>query len=250
MRSARTALVSPRSIGKGARGGDSVAGIERLLGIMARLRNPQGGCPWDLEQSFETIAPYTLEEAFEVDDAIRRGDRAALREELGDLLLQVVFHAQLAREEGSFDFAAVVDAICDKLVHRHPHVFGTQEIGSAEAQLENWEKLKREERAARAAAEGLESSALDDVPLALPALLRIAKLQRRAERAGFDLDRDLPLCARVESELAKSGDVDLGDLLFAVTRAATRRGLEAETLARAAAARFETRFRKAEQSRA
>jgi MazG family protein len=224
-----------------------VAEIRNLLEIMAQLRNPQGGCPWDLEQNFETIAPYTLEEAFEVDDAIRRGDRAALREELGDLLLQVVFHAQLAREEGSFDFAAVVDAICDKLVHRHPHVFGTQDIRSAEAQLENWEKLKREERAARAAVEGRKPSALDDVPLALPALLRIGKLQRRAERAGFDLDRELPLCARVEAALAKSSDVDLGDLLFAVTRAATRRGLEAETLAREAAARFETHFRNAEE---
>ncbi len=223
-----------------------MAKIEALLEIMARLRSRGGGCPWDLEQSFETLAPYTIEEAYEVDDAIRRGDRGALREELGDLLLQVVFHAQLASEEGSFDFDAVVEAICAKLVHRHPHVFGDQAIGSATAQLDTWDRLKREERVARAAAQGTAASAMDDVPSAFPALLRIAKLQRRAERAGCDWERAAPLCSRLEALLPQLGEPELGDLLFAVARTATRRGLEPETLARESAARFERYFRSAE----
>src|SRR5262249_42165494 len=140
--------------------------IERLLDIMAKLRDPEGGCPWDLEQSFATIAPYTIEEAYEVDDAIRRQDWDGLRDELGDLLLQVVFHAQMAREIGRFDFADVARAIGDKLVRRHPHVFGDAVIETADAQTHAWEKQKADERAARG-----ETSAMDGVPLALPALL-------------------------------------------------------------------------------
>jgi len=213
---------------------------------MARLRDPERGCPWDLEQDFASIAPYTLEEAYEVDDAIRRGDRDALREELGDLLLQVVFHAQMAREEGSFDFAAVVDAICAKLVQRHPHVFGDAEIGTAAAQLESWERLKQEERAARAALEGSAPSALDGVPRAFPALLRIAKLERRAARAGLAPERESPLLARLAAALPDFAEQDLGELLLALSQLAARRGLEPETLAREAAERFEARLRRAE----
>src|SRR5262249_20228106 len=148
-----------------------VMSIERLLEIMAKLRDPDGGCPWDLEQDFATIAPYTIEEAYEVDDAIRREDWDGLRDELGDLLLQVVFHAQMAREAGHFDFADVVRAICDKLVRRHPHVFGGAKVDTAHAQTAAWEQQKADERAARG-----ETSAMDGVPLALPALLRARKL--------------------------------------------------------------------------
>ena len=152
---------------------------KRLLDIMSKLRDPDGGCPWDVEQTFETIAPYTIEEAYEVDDAIRRGDHGALRDELGDLLLQVVFHAQMAREAGHFDFGDVVDAICDKLVRRHPHVFGDASVETAEAQTEAWEQQKAEERAQRG-----ETSVADGLPLGLPALLRAGKLLRRAGRTS------------------------------------------------------------------
>src|SRR5258706_6695132 len=141
--------------------------VSRLLEIMAKLRDPNGGCPWDLEQDFASIAPYTIEEAYEVDDAIRRQDWDGLRDELGDLLLQVVFHAQMAREAGKFSFDDVVDAICDKLERRHPHVFGDAVIETAQAQTDAWEQQKAEERAARG-----ETIAIDGIPLALPALLR------------------------------------------------------------------------------
>src|SRR5258705_1607848 len=154
--------------------------IERLLEIMAKLRDRDGGCPWDLEQDFASIAPYTIEEAYEVDDAIRRSDWDGLRDELGDLLLQVVFHAQMAREAGHFDFADVVDAICAKLVRRHPHVFDDAVIETAQAQTDAWEQQKAAERAARG-----QTNAMDGVPLALPALLRARKLISRAVRAGF-----------------------------------------------------------------
>ena len=183
--------------------------MERLLEIMARLREPDGGCPWDLEQSFETIAPYTIEEAYEVDDAIRRKDWDGLRDELGDLLLQVVFHAQMAREAGHFDFADVVRAISDKLVRRHPHVFGDAVIESAEAQTDAWEQQKADERAARG-----ETSAMDGVPLALPALLRARKLISRAVRAGL-----------VKPEAAPTEPVTeqaIGEMLFAAVALAQR----------------------------
>jgi MazG family protein len=159
-----------------------VTDVSRLLAIMARLRDPETGCPWDVEQRFETIAPYTIEEAYEVDDAIRREAGQELRDELGDLLLQVVFHAQMAREAGAFAFGDVVDTLCEKLVRRHPHVFGEARVASAAAQSEAWEALKADERAA--AGEGA-ASALDGVALGLPALLRAQKLARRAARAGI-----------------------------------------------------------------
>jgi ATP diphosphatase len=217
--------------------------IERLLEIMALLRDPQRGCPWDLEQRFETIAPYTIEEAYEVDDAIRRGDLGALCEELGDLLLQVVFHAQLAREAGAFDFGAVVERICEKLVRRHPHVFARERIGSAAAQLEAWDGHKQAERADRARREGRAPSAMDDVPPGLPALLRAAKLQRRAERAGLDWESE---DGRARALAALVGGLDAhsaGEWLFALARLATRAGVDPETAAREAGARFEQRFR-------
>ena len=159
--------------------------LQRLLEIMAKLRDPDGGCPWDLEQTFDSIAPYTIEEAYEVDDAIRRRDWKGLQGELGDLLLQVVYHAQMAREEERFEFEDVAREICDKLVRRHPHVFGDLRVEDAAAQTEAWDAYKEAERAERAEQEGRAPSKLDDVPLGLPALLRAGKLQRRAERAGL-----------------------------------------------------------------
>ena len=159
-----------------------VARIAELLEIMAHLRDPERGCPWDLEQTFETIAPYTIEEAYEVEDAIRRADWSALPGELGDLLLQVVFHAQMASEAGKFGFDEVVAAICGKLVRRHPHVFAEDVVRSAEEQTEKWEGMKAAERAAQA---GGSVDALDGIPVGLPALTRSDKLQRRARRVGF-----------------------------------------------------------------
>src|ERR1700738_869270 len=160
--------------------------LDRLLSIMARLRDPERGCPWDRVQDFSTIAPYTIEEAYEVADAIARGDEAALKDELGDLLFQVVFHARMAEEARLFAFEDVAGAIADKMLRRHPHVFGNAEIASAAAQSEAWEEHKAGERLARARQAGTPESVLDGVALALPALLRAAKIQRRAARIGFD----------------------------------------------------------------
>src|SRR3990170_4091749 len=154
--------------------------IQRLLDIMARLRDPQRGCPWDLEQNFKTIAPYTVEEAYEVADAIERDDLPSLRDELGDLLFQVVFHSQLAKEQGAFSFDEVVAAICDKMERRHPHVFGNAEVADAAAQTAAWEEHKRKERAAK------NTSVLDDVPVALPALTRANKWGKGAAQVGFE----------------------------------------------------------------
>jgi nucleoside triphosphate diphosphatase len=222
--------------------------VERLLAIMAALRDPEGGCPWDLEQSFATIAPYTIEEAYEVDDAIRRADWDALRDELGDLLLQVVFHAQMAEEAGYFAFGDVVASICDKLVRRHPHVFGDAEIATAAAQTDAWEAQKRAERAARG-----ETGALDGVPRSLPALLRARKLQSRAARAGAPEPDVAGAVAQVAGRLASlrevlsSGDgarsAGVGTLLFAVVALARAAGVEPEDALRKAAAEFESEWR-------
>ena len=159
------------------------AQLERLLRVMARLRDPQGGCPWDLQQDFASIAPYTIEEAYEVADAIERGDLDDLREELGDLLLQVVFHAQMAAEQGAFEFSDVAAAISDKMLARHPHVFGDAEVRDAEAQTEAWEQAKAEERRAKGE---LDASALAGIARGLPEWMRAIKLQKRAARVGFD----------------------------------------------------------------
>jgi MazG family protein len=217
--------------------GTGVSDVSRLLEIMARLRDPDGGCPWDLEQDFASIAPYTIEEAYEVDDAIRRGDLAGLRDELGDLLLQVVFHAQMAREAGHFDFDAVVDAVCEKLVARHPHVFGEAVVPTARAQTDAWERHKAAERARKGAV-----SVADDVPLALPALLRARKLLSRAARAGFDA----PELAQAPPE---SADAHGARLLAAAARA-QRDGVDPEQALRDAVARFEQRLRDWEKQRA
>jgi ATP diphosphatase len=232
--------------------------IERLLAVMAQLRNPDGGCPWDLEQNFATIAPYTIEEAYEVADAIERRDMAALKDELGDLLLQVVFHAQMAREAGSFDFEAVAAAIAEKMIRRHPHVFGDASIKTADAQTAAWEDHKESERRAKASAEGRAASVLDGVAAGLPALMRAVKLQRRAARVGFDWPNAADVFAKIDEELAEiksemdnAGPPDrvqdeIGDLLFAVVNLARHLNVDPEASLRHANAKFERRFRQVE----
>jgi MazG family protein len=215
-------------------------GIDRLLAIMARLRDPKDGCPWDLEQSFASIAKHTLEEAYEVEDAIRSGDREALKDELGDLLLQVVFHARMAEEEGAFDFDAVAHAISDKLVRRHPGIFGDAEIATAEAQLASWEEIKAGERAEKSVGGGTVDpriAALEEVPLGLPALTRAEKLLRRAEREGL-ADPTEPAAAD-----AALDEAALGDALLALVARAQRAGLDPEAALRAASARLLARAR-------
>ena len=228
--------------------------IHRLLALMARLRDPERGCPWDLEQDFATIAPHTIEEAYEVADAIDRQDMPALRDELGDLLFQVVFYAQMARERGAFDFDAVAEAITDKMIRRHPHVFGKASIATAEAQTRAWEDHKATERRARAEAEGRAPSILDGVTAALPALSRALKLQNRAARAGFDwpaadqvLEKIEEEVAEVRTELAEGADAErvsgeIGDLLFAVVNLARHLKLDPESALRHANAKFERRI--------
>ncbi len=218
--------------------------MNHLLELMARLRAPDGGCPWDLEQTFATIAPYTIEEAYEVDDAIRRESWPDLRDELGDLLLQVVFHAQVASESGLFAFRDVVECLCEKLVRRHPHVFGGASAADADEVLREWEVHKRAERVARG------GDPHGDVPLALPALLRAAKLAKRATRAGVGNGSDDPLAAHVDAELASAGPERLGDFLFAVAARANARGVEPESALRDACARFQTDAARAGLARA
>ena len=227
--------------------------IDRLLTIMARLRDPERGCPWDREQNFATIAPYTIEEAYEVADAIGREDMAALKDELGDLLFQVVFHARMAEEAGYFAFEDVAEAIAGKMERRHPHVFGAAEIKSVAAQNEAWEAHKAAERQTRGGAE----SVLDGVALALPALLRAAKISRRAARIGFDWPEADAVIDKVEEELEElecaidEGDrvmleEEMGDLLFAAANLARKLEIEPETALRRATAKFEQRFRRVE----
>ena len=227
--------------------------IVKLLGIMARLRDPQHGCPWDREQDFATIAPYTIEEAYEVGDAIERRDMAALKDELGDLLFQVVFHARMAEEAGLFAFDDVAAAISDKMVRRHPHVFGDAEIASVAVQNEAWEAHKAKERAANG-----DDSVLDGVALAYPALLRAAKISKRAARIGFDwpdaravIPKIVEEVAEIEAEMDSGGDKarledEIGDLLFAAANLARKLEVEPETALRRASAKFERRFRAVE----
>lgn len=224
--------------------------IELLLEVMRRLRDPERGCPWDVAQTFETIAPYTVEEAYEVADAIERGDLDALREELGDLLFQVVFHARMAEELGAFDFATVAGGLADKMRRRHPHVFGTAEIADAAAQTTAWESHKARERRARG--EGV----LDGVPIALPALARAQKLGRRAARVGFDWPDARGVLAKLAEEARELEDAiaaragapeaveeELGDLLFTVANLARHLEVDAEGALRRASLKFEHRFR-------
>ena len=218
--------------------------LAELAEIMARLRDPANGCEWDREQTFETIAPYTIEEAYEVDDAIRRGDMAALMDELGDLQLQVVFHARMAEERGAFDLADVIGAIAAKMTRRHPHIFGDA------AESPGWEALKAVEREAHE-----DGSAIAGVAVALPALKRAEKIQRRAARVGFDwpdsegprlkIDEELGEIERAESEEERAAEI--GDLLFAVVNYARHLDVNPETALREAVARFEKRFRKVEE---
>ena len=230
--------------------------VERLLEVMRRLRDPDTGCPWDLEQDFRSIAPYTIEEAHEVADVIERGALDELPGELGDLLLQVAFHAQMAAEQGRFDFGDVVDAIVEKMVRRHPHVFGDEQVADAEAQNVAWEAHKDAERAARA--DGGPASLLDDVARGLPAMYRAMKLQKRAARVGFDWPDAAAVLPKLHEEVAELADEmntggdasrlehELGDLLFTCVNLARHLGVEPETALRAANARFEHRFRRIE----
>ena len=240
--------------------------LNDLLHLMARLRDPQHGCPWDLEQDYASIVPHTLEEAYEVADAIERGDFEHLPGELGDLLFQVVYYSQLAREEGRFDFARVVDGITRKLLRRHPHVFpdgdlyGTPDLArlSEAAIRQRWEEIKAEERADKAGAPE-QLSLLDDIPQALPALSRAAKLQKRAAQVGFDWPAPLPVLDKLREELDEvleamaEGDQqhiaeEVGDLLFVVVNLARHLKVEPEAALRAANAKFERRFQFIEQA--
>lgn len=239
--------------------------LDDLLHLMARLRDPQYGCPWDLKQNYASIVPHTIEEAYEVADAIERGDFEHLQGELGDLLFQVVYYSQLAREEGRFEFDGVVDSITRKLIRRHPHVFPTGELYApvdtpslSEAQVKSrWEEIKAEERAEKSQPEQL--SLLDDVPAALPALSRAAKLQKRAATVGFDWPAALPVLDKVREELDEvlqamaDGDADaledeVGDLLFAAVNLARHLKQDPEHALRRANSKFERRFRFIEQA--
>ncbi len=239
---------------------DAERALGALLALMARLRDPQRGCPWDREQTFSSIAPYTIEEAYEVADAIERGEREALRDELGDLLFQVVFHARMAEERGWFDFAAVATTIHDKLVRRHPHVFAGASPTPQEL-VRAWEEQKAQERAASAGPEPAgEGTVLAGVPRALPALVRAAKLGRRAARVGFDWPDAREVRAKVLEELhemdgalaaGEAGEAgcdagvvadELGDLLFSIVNWSRHLKLDAEAALRAANAKFERRF--------
>jgi len=222
-----------------------LAGVQRLLEIMRRLRDPVGGCPWDRAQDARSLARYTLEEACELIAAIEAGDEVALRGELGDLLFQVVFHAQLASERGQYDFDAVAQAMADKLERRHPHVFG----GEAGRDASHWEQFKAEERAARGA-----SGILDDVPVTLPALARAAKLGKRAGRVGFDWPDAAGVRDKIEEELREVAQApverqseEIGDLLFAVANWSRHLSVDPEEALRLANAKFERRFRAMEQ---
>lgn len=228
---------------------DTARQMDRLLAIMAALRDPATGCPWDIEQTFETIAPYTIEEAYEVADAIARGDMQDLRGELGDLLFQSVFHAQMAQDAGHFTFSDVARTMSDKMVARHPHVFGDADRDkSAEQQTADWEKIKAEERAQRD-----EARTLDGVAIGLPALLRAHKLQKRAARVGFDWPDVVHVIDKIAEEAAEVVEArdtlahaqvteEVGDLLFVVANLARHLGVEPEEALRAANAKFERRF--------
>lgn len=228
--------------------------ISRLIEIMAKLRDPNGGCPWDLEQDFRSIRNYTIEEAYEVADAIEREDFNDLREELGDLLLQPVYHAQMASEAGHFDIGDVIYTVTEKLIRRHPHVFGDIRENGATAAQARWEAIKVEERAAKAERKGdTAPSLLDDVPAVLPALARAEKLTKRAAKVGFDWPDFPGVRAKVEEELhevsdaVSSGDAaaiheEIGDLLFAVANLARKAGVDPEAALRDANSKFTRRF--------
>ena len=225
--------------------------IGRLLQIMRRLRDPERGCPWDLGQDFSTIAPYTIEEAYEVASAIEVADYPALKDELGDLLLQVVFHSQMANEKGLFDFGDVVEAICEKMIRRHPHVFANTKVAGASGVVRAWDEIKRQERAAKG---NRPAGLLDDVPVALPALARAIKLQNRAAEVGFDWPNAVHVTDKIAEEARELTEAsnslprekiaeEFGDMLFAMANLARHLDLDPEHALRAANAKFVRRFR-------
>ena len=226
--------------------------INRILDIMASLRDPETGCPWDLQQDFASIAPYTLEEAYEVTDAIERGDMDDLKDELGDLLLQVVFHARMAEETALFDFDDVVNAISDKMIRRHPHVFGDADADNPEAVRQSWEEIKAQEKAEKGKSEA--DSLMDDIPLALPGLSRAVKIQNRAARIQFDWPDIEPVFDKLQEEIGevreaiKSGSADamedeIGDLLFVVANIARHLKIDPEKAVRRTNGKFMSRFK-------
>lgn len=232
--------------------------LQDLLSIMSRLRDRNNGCPWDIEQDFKSIAPYTIEEAYEVDEAIRANDMASLKDELGDLLFQVVFHSQMAKEAGEFTFDDVVQSVSEKMVRRHPHVFGDASIEDADAQTSAWESQKAKERAEKAAAEGRVPSVLDGLTVGLPALLRALKLQNRAARVGFDWPSTAEVLDKMQEEAAElleahqNGEPherlaeEFGDLLFVMANLARHMKIEPEEALRGANAKFVRRFQRIE----
>jgi nucleoside triphosphate diphosphatase len=243
---------------------DATSGeMAELIDIMARLRAPEGGCPWDVEQTFATIAPYTIEEAYEVADAIARGDMASLKDELGDLLFQSVYHARMAEEAGHFKFDDVVRAICEKMIRRHPHVFGDGSLKTpADQHMSRWEEHKAAERAAKAAASGLPPrppSALDDIPASLPVMTHAEKLQKRASRVGFDWPDAAQVLDKIDEEIgeikeamaAKAGPDkiadEIGDLLFACVNLARKANIDPGMALRGTNLKFERRFRRIEE---
>ena len=228
---------------------DAARAIIALTDVMARLRSPDGGCPWDLEQNFRTIAPYTIEEAYEVADAIERDDMASLKDELGDLLFQAVFHARMAEEAGLFDFAAVAQGIADKMVRRHPHVFGDADMRDADEQTAAWEEQKAAERAEKG-----HRSLLDDVPTGLPGLTRAVKLQRRAARVGFDWTDAKDVLSKISEETAELAEAidkkdadhiedEFGDLLFVLANLSRHLNVDPEAALRRTNEKFIRRFR-------
>jgi len=233
----------------------NASATQAVLDVMARLRDREHGCPWDVEQNFRTIAPYTIEEAYEVADAIERDDLPALKEELGDLLFQVAFHARMAEEQGAFDFADVAQALADKMIERHPHVFAEAGDGrTAEQQTVAWETLKAEKRAAKGA-----PSLLDDVAMALPALMRAEKLTKRAARINFDWPSSAEVLEKLDEELAElkaaeaSGDQEhiaeeMGDILFVMANLARKLKVDPEEALRRANAKFTRRFQYIERA--
>lgn len=240
--------------------------LDDLIAVMARLRDPDSGCPWDLKQNFSTIAPYTIEEAYEVADAIARDDLDGLKDELGDLLLQVVYHAQMASEQSRFDFCDVADAIARKMIRRHPHVFADASLRDKFLTSNLWERIKSEEKAERGETTSDTASRLDDVPLALPALTRAVKLQKRAAEVGFDWPSVAPVLAKAEEEIGElkeaigaQGDApgetrstkvreEFGDLLFVMANLARHLMVDPEAALREANAKFVRRFKSIEQA--
>lgn len=236
----------------------NAAATQAVLDVMARLRDPDGGCPWDVEQTFATIAPYTIEEAYEVADAISREDMSALKEELGDLLFQVAYHARMAEEQGAFDFADVANALAAKMIARHPHVFGDAETRTAAEQTRAWETMKAEERARKRAKDGAPPSLLDDVAMSLPALMRAEKLTRQAARIDFDWPSADDVLEKLEEELAELNDArghndreavteEMGDVLFVMANLARKLGVDPEEALRRANAKFTRRFQHIER---